>query len=74
MLKLQECTAGQQEVWQSMNQGRSWQVAPDNGGGEGGEGGLWLVGESESDKGPREAQVEDGQTGFSQRNFKQWSC
>lgn len=49
-------------------------MAPDNGGGEGGEGGLWLVGESESDKGPREAQVEDGQTGFSQRDFKQWSC
>ena len=33
-------------------------------------GSLRPVGESESDKGPRAAQVEDGQTGFSQRDFK----
>ena len=37
-------------------------------------GSLRPVGESESDKDPRAAQAEDGQTGFSQRDFKQWSC
>lgn len=53
MGKLQERTAGQQEAWQSMSQGRSWQVAPDDAGVGGGWCSLWLVGESESDKGPQ---------------------
>ena len=40
MVKLQQRTAGQQEAWQSISQGRSWQVAPDDAGVGVGVGGL----------------------------------
>lgn len=70
VVTLRECTAGWQEVGQRVSQGRSWQAA-----GEDREAGpcgwsvsLKVAGAS------REVQLEDGRTGFSQRDFKQWHC